>query len=315
MKLFEIAPSVATQIDTPDADIRTIYVWHKDSSNNICYLVLHRVVVNENDELNLDRLNSAEQGYDAIRAILDGTFEFVPTAKPIVYSKLLIQAPELSETDYFNPIFLGFFDGSLLGQGEKSAHSLFGFSFDRDIRINSNSNLDIPCVMASNIYNDSFNTKQYPRNARGPIWRAFVGVPVSSDIDYANVFIATFRQYHSKAIYSPTIQGDVVYCTPDEFYSTHILSAFPTCTITCVKDDADYIISGKCTFNGQPLSGIDIYLSSTGGYLGKRRVTTNANGEYSIKFLPLGLDANDTVNVQCGFRLFTGIADVDVTVA
>ena len=59
MKLFEIAPSVATQIDTPDADIRTIYVWHKDSSNNICYLVLRRVVVNEYDDLNLDRLNSA----------------------------------------------------------------------------------------------------------------------------------------------------------------------------------------------------------------------------------------------------------------
>lgn len=316
MKLFEIAPSLTTSIDNIDEDLRTIYVWHKDSSNNIFYLVLRRSVVNTDfgQTLTTDRLNSVDQGYNDILSILNGTFEFNPTKKPIIYSKLLIQNKELLGTDaYFNPIYLGFFDKELLGSAERAAHSLFGFSFDRDIRINSNSDMDIPCIMASNIYNDSFNTKQYPRNARGPIWRAFVGVPVHNN-DCSDVFIATFRQYHSKTIYTKNINESVTYCTPDEFYSSHILSSFPTCSININKQNDSYTVHGTCTFKDKPLSDVNIYLSTTGGYLAKTRVLTDDNGEFSTTFIPLGLTIGDTVNIQCGFRLFTGIVDVDLTV-
>ena len=58
----------------------------------------------------------------------------------------------------------------------------------------------------------------------------------------------------------------------------------------------------------------DIYLECTGGYLPKNRVAIT-NGTGSFKVGALGMESGDTFKVKVGFRMYTGLADVEYTVA
>jgi hypothetical protein len=57
----------------------------------------------------------------------------------------------------------------------------------------------------------------------------------------------------------------------------------------------------------------DLYLEETGGYLPKRRIQV-VDGRAAFKVGALGLDAGETFRVKVGFRHFSGLADLNVTV-
>jgi len=58
----------------------------------------------------------------------------------------------------------------------------------------------------------------------------------------------------------------------------------------------------------------DIYLEHTGGYLPSQRVSIT-NGTGSFRVGALGMESGDMFKVKIGFRNYTGVADVEYTVA
>lgn len=57
----------------------------------------------------------------------------------------------------------------------------------------------------------------------------------------------------------------------------------------------------------------DLYIENTGGYVPKTKITT-VNGQATIRFGALGLTAGDTFKVKVGFRHYSNVAEVAVTV-
>ena len=66
--------------------------------------------------------------------------------------------------------------------------------------------------------------------------------------------------------------------------------------------------------DGQVLpAACDLYLEETGGYLPRRRIAV-AEGLAAFKVGALGLEAGEAFRVKVGFRHFSGLADLNVTV-
>ena len=107
----------------------------------------------------------------------------------------------------------------------------------------------------------------------------------------------------------------------DYNYVGHLADAFPAFTVTSggTNIDADAVDTVEFKMvdsDGKAIEKeVDLYLESTGGYLPKNRITTTNKGLGTFKVKALALESGDKFKVKIGFRNFTGITDVEYTVA
>jgi len=103
-------------------------------------------------------------------------------------------------------------------------------------------------------------------------------------------------------------------------YVGHMTEALPTFVVTNggggIDADAYETVDFKMVdSDGSTINhATDVYLEHTGGYLPKQRVSIT-DGTGSFKVGALGMSAGDTFKVKIGFRNYSGLADVDYTVA
>ena len=106
----------------------------------------------------------------------------------------------------------------------------------------------------------------------------------------------------------------------DYNYTGQLNEAFPSFEVTSgggsiASDGVDTVEFKMVDGDGKTISkNTDLYLEATGGYLPKQRVTTK-DGVGSFKVKALAMDSGDKFKVKIGFRNFTGMKDVEYTVA
>lgn len=106
----------------------------------------------------------------------------------------------------------------------------------------------------------------------------------------------------------------------DYNYLTELASSLPSISITSGggsidADGYDTVGFDVVDSGGNKLSSNgDIYLEHTGGYLPMNRVATT-NGSGSFKVGALGMTSGDSFKVKVGFRNYSGLVDVNYTVA
>lgn len=104
-------------------------------------------------------------------------------------------------------------------------------------------------------------------------------------------------------------------------YVGQLHEAFPNFTVTSggesISADGTDTVKFKMTdSDGKAIKKeVTLYLESTGGYLPKTRLETDANGIGEFKVQALGLESGDMFKIKIGFRNFTGMTDVEYTVS
>ena len=104
-------------------------------------------------------------------------------------------------------------------------------------------------------------------------------------------------------------------------YVGQLHEAFPNFVVTSggesISADGTDTVKFKMTdSDGKAIKKeVTLYLESTGGYLPKTRLETDANGIGEFKVQALGLESGDMFKIKIGFRNFTGMTDVEYTVS
>lgn len=81
---------------------------------------------------------------------------------------------------------------------------------------------------------------------------------------------------------------------------------------TCGSDGCEITVNGF--FHGEPLKrDMTLYLKTDCGYLARTKVLMK-NGVAKVKFIPLGLESGDVADVKVGFKHFTNLRSVNITV-
>lgn len=288
-----------------------IYAYCLDENGIIISLAFTRMpFVNGTEEVK-DNINSERLGYNTIAAILSGQYTFDVSSKPNVATMLLVRSDLFESEDLYRIDYIGYFDSNLLGVGESSLYSLYGFSFA--VNNNPYSNAPVPVLEASNVYELSYLSKRSLYNVKSDKMLGILGYPVGADSTEDQKFLATMLQNSSKVLYI-NLDTDVTQMTTRDFLTSELFKLLPTLTIQTEKSGTNWTVTGKCAVDGVAVPNALVYLSSTGGYLSKTKLMTDETGTYQATFIPLGLESGDSVNIQCGFRLFTGVADTDLQV-
>tara|TARA_B110000467_G_scaffold18735_1_gene16425 strand:- start:1924 stop:3021 length:1098 start_codon:yes stop_codon:yes gene_type:complete len=103
-------------------------------------------------------------------------------------------------------------------------------------------------------------------------------------------------------------------------YLGHLKEALPSFEVVSGGGSIDADGYDTVNFKMTDVDGVTInhatsvYLENSGGYLPKSRVDIT-DGTGSFKVGALGMDSGDTFKVKIGFRNYTGLADVEYTVA
>lgn len=100
----------------------------------------------------------------------------------------------------------------------------------------------------------------------------------------------------------------------------HVQKPFPQVVLSSsqvsISSDAyESVVATITDGNGAIITdaSADLYIESSGGYVPKTKITT-VNGQATIRFGALGLTAGDTFQVKVGFRHYSNVAAVAVTV-
>ena len=100
------------------------------------------------------------------------------------------------------------------------------------------------------------------------------------------------------------------------FFNTILPSNFPSIVLTQESTDQDGVVTLKasCKLGDTPVANTFLYLSCDSGYLNKRKVLTDTQGDVTFKWSPMLLTAGDTCEIKCGFKIFTNLANIELTV-
>lgn len=304
MIIYELTARKTTGVN------RGYMIWIKDSRSNIIAIGLDRC--NDPTEEENVYVNNTEFGFEAFNKMLKGEYIFDLRNRSWFNSKLIIDGNVICPDDdnFYRITHINYVYPGEFGIGETSSHTLFGIKQNRDNVLH-----DVHMYEFDNVYERTFQTKRDPQFLKDAgkyyAWIGFVNVNGA----HTPAFICTRQIPDHKILYVGFDDAKKVQTTKNQFFGYYLNESFPKCTIKAVHDsDNSYTITATCMYNNNPLPNNVLYFQTTGGYINKQRSTTDSNGQCTIKLIPLGLEKGDVVNVQCGFRLFTGIADTDITI-
>ena len=309
MKIF-----VVTNRERSADDTNLCFCFNVDSNKTLLAFSCLKFTDPLLNDIDKERINNPKMGYDTAVSILKGEYEFQWVHKPKINEQLLIQNKEIFGTDdLYQPLRVAFFNKSILGPGETSACEIYAFN-----KLNghwSNATSAISTLEASNLFATSFVTKRHPRNIKTVRHQAYIGFPFpSSDVDTDESFLAVFPNENTKLIFN--LPGEVQNVTYDYFYNDYLINSFITCKLEAVQknDDGSTTLKATTIVDDKPVGNIPIVLSTDSGYISKTKTTTNDQGSVEFIFVPLGLDSGDVATISAGFRLYTGVSDVKITV-
>lgn len=312
MKIF-----IVTNCDTTNDIANQVYAFTRDQNNTLTVFALIRNV----DAVEMpdyeQRINDVDRGYNEAVKLLTGEFTYDWVNKPRINDHLLVKMPELFGTeDVYSPSRVAFLNRKLFGSGELAGHEIYAFN-----RLNGrfkefNATALIGSLEAYNLYAESFGTKRHPRNIKTLRYQALVGFPYpSSDVDSDETFLAIFPDNNTKLIFN-NIDVEPETLTYDQFFNDYLVNKFITCKLEKLAVNEDKSITVKVTTltDGKNVPNIPVILSTDSGYINRTKVITDDKGEAVVKFIPLGLDVGDKVVLSAGFKLFTGVYDLQLTV-
>lgn len=313
MKIF-----IVTNRDASNDVATQIYSFTRDQNNTLTVFALIRNVDVANCIPDYEQyVNDPDRGFNDALKLLTGDFTFDWVKKPNMNDRLLVKMPELFGTeDLYSPSRVSFLNRKLFGSGELAGHELYAFN-----RLNGrfkefNATSRIGTLEAYNLYAESYSTKRHPRNIKTLRYQALVGFPYpSSDLDSEETFLAIFLDEDTKLIFN-NFDSEPQTMTYDQFYNDYLVNQFVTCKLEKIKVNDDKSVDIKVTtLTGDKLvPDIPVILTTDGGYLNHTKVVTNQDGEANIKFIPLGLETGDKVTLSAGFKVFTGVYDLQLTV-
>ena len=194
------------------------------------------------------------------------------------------------------------------GVGERSAHAMWRFNLADNGMVAENSFAETLAQKSSNWV----ASRRHPRNA--VLYLPF-STSKPSDPD------ATFQVFvHNPNLVSCLTGQKMKTVTLEEIYRLRDTKGefLPKLLLSEEKVSPSgerlFRIDLKWDYSPTP-KGEEVYVSATAGYLNKSKVVLDDKGRGYFKWLPLALDSGEKANIQVGFRLFSGVASVDVEVS
>lgn len=101
-----------------------------------------------------------------------------------------------------------------------------------------------------------------------------------------------------------------------EAFGSFALSCYPSIQVTGTQaqSDGSIAIVAQLMFQGQPLprSGVRIFVKSVVGYVNRREVRTDANGQIAVSARKLDIPSDEPMTVEFGFKYYSNVERVDV---
>lgn len=203
------------------------------------------------------------------------------------------------------------FDYDKYGSGERSARSMWKFSFGNSngVPVNAYSQTYFsksPLRVAQRRYNadailflpfkatlpcdEDATLHLFAPNA-GLV--SFIALPEGSTVEQLTIAEVSKRKADGEVFPDLTISA------PTTAYSSNGIEA----TVTCSWRNGGNVPDGE-----------EVFIETSAGYVSKQRAKL-VNGQAKFKFIPLGLESGDVAKIQVGFRLFTGLAEAEIEVA
>lgn len=307
MKLFHVIGKDAAAQST---DPSNILIYSIDTNNNLLLTVLRAVgEYDTGDQYKEDRhLNNDEFGYSDAMALINNTYNYTSFSKPMVHKNLIIYDPEkFSKTLCYKVISI-----ELLKYNKLSinyAHSLYGFLGQNSIKRVSDY---ILVEDAQDVYSLSYRTKKSPRDLSTTRYASLVVFPLTASrtLD-SDIALASFTNNSYKVVYNNIDDSAIVETTYDEFYDTILPNSFPKIEVTqqSKEDNGNVRCAITTTLAEAPISD-EVYITASGGYLSKTKVHTDNEGKANFVWSPMLLDAGDTVEIKCGFKNYSNVANI-----
>ena len=203
------------------------------------------------------------------------------------------------------------FDYDKYGSGERSARSMWKFSFGNSngVPVNAYSQTYFsksPLRVAQRRYNadailflpfkatlpcgEEATLHLFAPNA-GLV--SFIALPEASTVEHLTIAEVSERKANGEVFPDLTISA------PTTSYSSNGVDV----TVTCSWKNGGKIPDGE-----------EVFVETSAGYISKQRVKL-VNGQARFKFIPLGLESGDIAKIQVGFRLFSGLDEAEIEVA
>lgn len=312
MKIYNI---VFSEYQSYYKTIYRQYFYWIDPNGILCQLTLRNISDSQAHSIQDPStvVNKTELGYEYVEKMLNGTYAIDLRSRPRIKPELLIQSKELLGTDeYYQFEALQFLAPVQLRINRP--HSLYGFRNADFIYCNP---LNVCIENVENIYDTSFNTKRQPKSLRGVKYSAYAACPLTDSTPASNEFIlAVTSQLGTRNTFVNIDNSNITQCTYGEFFNTILPSNFPSIVLTQESTDQDGVVTLKasCKLGDTPVANTFLYLSCDSGYLNKRKVLTDTQGDVTFKWSPMLLTAGDTCEIKCGFKIFTNLANIELTV-
>lgn len=310
MKLFHvIGKNEADQSTDPS----NILIYSIDTNNNLLLTVLRAVgEYDTGDKYKEDRhLNNDEFGYSDAMALINNTYNYTSFNKPLVHKDLVIYDSEkFSKTLCYKVIRI-----ELLKYNKLSinyAHSLYGFQGQNSIKRVSDY---ILVEDAQDVYSLSYRTKKSPRVSTIRYASLVVFPLTASRTLDSDIALASFINNSYKVIYNNIDDSNIVETNYNEFYDTILPNSFPKIEVTqqSKEDNGNVHCAITTTLAEAPISD-EVYITASGGYLSKTKVHTDNEGKANFVWSPMLLDAGDTIEIKCGFKNYSNVANITLQV-
>ena len=166
------------------------------------------------------------------------------------------------------------------------------------------------------VYAKSYRTKKSPSDTNTIKYYSLVVFPVtlSRTLD-DNICLASFIGNDTRVIYNNINSQNITQCVYNEFYTNILPNCLPSISISQVDKTDDGVVTCKVvtTLNGQPISD-EVYVTTSGGYLSRLKLHTNINGEALFKWSPMLLETGDQIEIKCGFKNYSNVANLSLEV-
>lgn len=326
--------------DTISAFIVSLYKSAVDDNNGETYVIEdsgeRRYVNKNNTEEELEKIQTLSRLLSGELSLFDRQASAL--AEELLVSKLLVRTSALGIDNGGDNTFcmlssFGYFsidDLRMYSIGEITDHQVFrlkAYNYGAGIRMVTSEYYQTRwskrhpfAEFDINISREYYDVKH---KTRMEVRDIYIGMPKgSSNLKNDELFLIIIDDAANNVIPEKDIGDAPIEVNSMGELNNAVSSLFPTLDVTynggheypktCPKEGLEFKVTSL--YNNKPYSGAEIRISRNEGYTSVVKALTNENGEKTFVYIPLGVESGSEIDLNIGFKNYSGVKHLRFTV-